>query len=361
MTIMVGIDMHVKTLVCEIGHGKKAPKKKTFTNETIGHYRLMDYIDEQKQIHNASDVLVAYEASGLGYVLYDKFNEKGYSCAILAPTELKRSATGFKKKRDKKDAHDIYETVRGHVLAGNQLHDVWVPDKNLRAERDVVRSLHDLSEKITQVKNQVQTLLKKYGIRRPEKIDSWTKAFMFWLEDIGKKQSKEFRICLHSFLRQISFLTDEKKYIEKEVKAIADKPKFKKVYEKLMEVPGVGVRTAMTFLTEIGDVTRFNNRREIGSYMGLTPSTNESGDADDRKGRITRSGPYRLRSILNQAVWIHLRFCGEEKVAYDRIATRNPKHKKKAVVACMRRLGIKLWHIACDVIKEKNLEEEKTA
>ena len=119
-----------------------------------------------------------------------------------------------------------------------------------------------------------------------------------------------------------------------------------------MEIDGVGLKTAMTFLTEIGDVNRFANRRKIGAYMGLTPKSRESGDADDRKGRITREGPFRLRSILNQAVWAHLRFNGQERKYYDRIVERNPKRKKKAIVACMRRLGIRMWHTALNAVNE---------
>ena len=50
MTIMVGIDMHVKTLVCEIGIGRKKPKKKNFSNNHMGHEELIHYIEEMKQI-----------------------------------------------------------------------------------------------------------------------------------------------------------------------------------------------------------------------------------------------------------------------------------------------------------------------
>ena len=68
MIIMVGIDMHVKTLVCEIGIGKKKPRQKTYSNDYTGYLNLIHYIEEAKRIHNATGVLVAYEASGLGYV-----------------------------------------------------------------------------------------------------------------------------------------------------------------------------------------------------------------------------------------------------------------------------------------------------
>jgi len=110
------------------------------------------------------------------------------------------------------------------------------------------------------------------------------------------------------------------------------------------------VLTAMVFLTEIGDVRRFSSRQQVGSFLGLTPSSFETGEADDRKGHITRQGPGRVRKVLNQAVWSRLRTTPQARAKFERIATKNPKHKKKAVVALMRDLGIAMWHKALDAL-----------
>jgi len=103
--------------------------------------------------------------------------------------------------------------------------------------------------------------------------------------------------------------------------------------------------TAMTFLTELGDLSRLHNRRQVGAYLGLAPSCYETGDTGDRKGRITRQGPSRVRHVLCQAVHAWVRGNQDEQRFYKRLVGRNPKCKQKAVVACMRRLGIRLWHI----------------
>jgi transposase len=346
MTIIVGIDMHVKNLVCEIGYGKNFPYKKVFPNDFAGHQALFYYIEHLKKDHKTEDVLIGYEASGLGYVLYDRAIAKGYRCSVLAPTELLRSATGFKKKTDKKDASYIYETLRGHVLAGNRLSNIWVPDKEFREDRDLVRTWFDVSEKITRVKIQVQTLLKKYGLKRPNDFESWSKDFINWVMCERNKLGKGFQVSMDSLFRQLDFLNSECKLIEKEVKKLSQNKRYKQMCDALLEIKGVGLKTAMTFITEMGDMRRFQNRRQVGAYIGLVPSSFESGESSDRKGRITRNGPYRLRSILNQALWAHLRYNGEEKKCYERIIEKNPKRKKKAVVACMRRLAIRMWHVA---------------
>ncbi len=355
MVIMVAIDMHVKRLVCELGYDKGEPRRCTYANDLIGHRRLMDEIASMKQELDVGEVLVAYEASGLGYVLYDRMREAGHQCAVMAPTELLRSASGYKKKTDKKDCSYIYETMRGHVLAGNRLHGIWVPDKQLREDREVVRARFDVGQKLSRVKVQIHTLLKKFGVQKPEDLNNWTKAFRAWLEEMGESMGPGFRIGLETLLRQLEFLEDEQSHLWRMILALSQTERYRDQYEELRKIVGVGLITAMTFLTEMGDVMRFSNRRQVGSFMGLVPSSFESGEINDRKGRITRDGPYRIRSVLNQALWAHLKYNGEEKATYERIVEKNPKRKKKAVVACMRRLGIRMWHIANDVESSKKL------
>jgi transposase len=115
------------------------------------------------------------------------------------------------------------------------------------------------------------------------------------------------------------------------------------------KIKGVGLIVAMVFLTEMGDLTRFSNRKQIGAYLGVVPSSNESGESDDRKGHITHQGPARVRYVLNQATWNIIRFDEKERAVYERIVKKNPKHIKIAVVAMMRRLGVRMWHTALPV------------
>ncbi len=63
----------------------------------------------------------------------------------------------------------------------------------------------------------------------------------------------------------------------------------------LTSIIGVGTLTAMVFLTEMGDLNRFPNRRKLKAYVGLAPTSHESGEIKDRKGHIARRGSSRLR------------------------------------------------------------------
>jgi transposase len=120
------------------------------------------------------------------------------------------------------------------------------------------------------------------------------------------------------------------------------------VVAELVEQVGVGVLTAMVFLTELGDMKRFRNRRQLASYLGLAPCSHESGEVSDRKGHITRQGPSRVRKVLCQAVWAGLRWGSPDATWFQAYVRQHPRRRKVAAEGVMRRLAIRLWHRARD-------------
>jgi len=97
-------------------------------------------------------------------------------------------------------------------------------------------------------------------------------------------------------------------------------------------------------------VLRFHNRREVGGYVGLVPGSYESGEAQDRKGHITRQGSARLRKALCQATWSRICHDPRTRLLHERLVKKNPNKKKIAVVACMRHLAILMWHQAVESV-----------
>ena len=132
--------------------------------------------------------------------------------------------------------------------------------------------------------------------------------------------------------------------LEAEVEELSRDERYVRAVRNMTELDGVGILTAMTFLLELGDVRRFDNRRQLASYLGLVPTSYESGDDDDHKGHITRMGPARVRKVLNQAAWTIVRLDPLWKARYGPLAER--RGALKAIVAIMRKLGIELWHRA---------------
>jgi transposase len=347
---MVACDLHDKTLVLMIARGREAAETLTLANTRSGRQKLIRRLQEQSQADQGVRVIFAYEASGQGFGLHDELTAAGIECHVLAPTKIARSPQQGRRKTDHQDAELLLQLLRGHVLAGNPLPSVWIPDTQTRDDREAVRARLDVAEKSTATKTQIQGLLKRHRLTRPaDSGKAWTRGFMSWLRSLTRDETLGvgLRVTLASLLRQWEFLEEETERLDMALLQLASAPRYAEAIATLTRLQGVGVLTALVFLTELGDARRFANRRQIGAYLGLVPSSHESGACGDRKGHITRQGPSRVRRVLCQATWCRVREQGgADRAAYERVVRKNPKHKKIAVVASMRRLAVRMWHQA---------------
>jgi transposase len=112
------------------------------------------------------------------------------------------------------------------------------------------------------------------------------------------------------------------------------------VVRRLCTAPGVGPVTATTFAATIDDATRFGAAKQVRAYLGLVPREYSSGERQ-RKGRISKAGGGRARTLLVEAAWALLRWRNAKNEAlYDwamRIAAR--RGRARACAALVRKLA----------------------
>ena len=346
--IMVGCDLHERTMLLMIATGKEKPQKRSFRNTPAGRSEMIAYLRKRSEAEQGARVVFAYEAGCLGFTLYDELTAAGFTCHVLAPSKLDHSGHDHKNKTDEKDARRILKALRAHLLGGEDLPAVWVPDLEARADRALVRLRLSLGEEVSAAKARVQSWLKIQGFRKPAGVKNWTQAHRRWLAGLAQGLESSVlgsnRLVLESLLRQLESLEAEALKVETQVSELADQPRYAEPVRALAGHTGIGILSAMVYLTEMGDLSRFSNRRQIGAYVGLVPSAFESGEADDRKGHITRQGPGRVRKVLCQAVWSRIQHDDATRDYFAELERVRPKRKKVAVVAHMRKLAIRLWH-----------------
>lgn len=355
--IMIGCDLHDRSMLLRYSVGAGQPGQASFFNDATGRSVMIRRMQRLAEKHHSQRIVFVYEASGQGYGLSDLLHAHGIECYVLSPTHLPKSAKRSKQKTDVKDAQMLLEQVRGFVLAGNELPVVWTPPQRLRDDRELVRARVDAADEITRVKLQVLSMLKRRGIVKPRWYTSrWSKRFVTWLrEEVVASLDPVVAPVLEKLIARYELFHGEQTKLDKAIRKLSCADRYRVPCQELRKLPGVGLLSAMTFLTEMGDWNRFHNRREVAAYLGLCPSSFETGGpGKDRKGRITRQGPSRLRKMLCQAAWVSLIHCPEAKRAYHRIKQGQSKRTKKALVAVMRRLAIKMWHRAlwCGVSTE---------
>ena len=351
--IMIGCDLHDETMLLKVANGPQAPETLSVKNTARGREGMIAELKRRAQAVGGARLVFTYEASGQGFGLYDQLTAAGIECYVLAPTRIAHSQRQRSQKTDEKDALELLELLRAHILAGNSLPKVWIPKAELRDDRELVRMRLDVGHKVTLLKTQIKSLLKRYHLRRPQAVGKgWTMSFRAWLSrDLAAPADPQKsplgaggRAVLASLLRQLSSLEQEGECLDQEIVKLAWSPRYEKAMLEVTKLCGVGVLTGVVFLTELGDLSRFTNRRQLAAYLGLVPSSHETGKTNDRKGHITRQGSSRVRKVLCQATWARVRYDPDEKAVYERIKAKNPKHKKIAVVASMRRLSVRMWH-----------------
>lgn len=342
--IMVGCDLHDKSMLLKIAVGCQKPTVETWGTDPDSVVLLIRYLTNWAQRLGGARVLFAYEACGFGFRLHDELSDAGIECYVLAPSKMHKSVKHRKRKTDERDAQFILDSLRSYVLAGVEMPLVWVPDPQTRDDRELVRRRLAIAEDASAAMVRIRWLLKGHGIKVAP-ANAWTDEYWQWLDQLANGGLPAGAgAALASLMRQVKWLWSERDILDEQVFALAKAERHCPVVSALCRHKGVGTLTAMVFLTEMGDLSRFANRRHIGSFLGLVPSSHETGESADRKGHITRQGPGRVRKVLCQAVWSRLRCDKHEREAYDRVVLRNPKHKKKAVVARMRTLAVVLWH-----------------
>lgn len=344
---IVGCDLHDRSLLVSFAVGKQEPQEKSFGNDAEGRSALIDFLWSYAEQNNSQRIVLVYEASGQGYGLYDLLADQGIECYVLSPAHLVKSAKRQKNKTDAKDARHLLEQARAYVLAGNKLPVVWIPPPALRNDRELVRARLETAEAGTAVKLQILALLKRQSCVLPPS-HNWTKRFLRWLKECATRLPEVVAPVLTGLLARLEVIGQQQVQLDRELRQLAQSPRYRAPCAALRALPGVGLITALVFLTEMGDLTRFPNRRTVAAYLGLTPAAHESGEASDRKGHITRQGPSRLRKVLCQAAWAAVRWDSDVAAAWARIRGGRPQRGKKAIVAIMRRLGIRLWHVALE-------------
>jgi transposase len=149
--------------------------------------------------------------------------------------------------------------------------------------------------------------------------------------------------ALGPVLEQIGSLTERIRDYDRKLETICQEhyPET----ELLRQVEGIGPLTALTFVLTVEDPHRFEKSRAVGTYLGLVPATDRSGDSDPQK-RISKEGDEMLRKLLvGSAHYVLGPFGSDSDLRRhgEKIACRGGKNaKKRAAVAVARKLSVLL-------------------
>jgi transposase len=244
---------------------------------------------------------------------------------VVVGNPLKTKAIAEAKiKTDKVDAE-----VLAQLLRCNYLPDVWQPDEMTQTQRSLITHHTGLTCQRARHKNRIQCLLARLLLDPPSRF-LWNEAGLAWLKSLDLSGPE--RLILDSELRQLQQVELELVVLDRElVENARREPRVK----LLMTLPGVNYVVALGLLAALGDIHRFRDGDHAASYLGLVPSTRQSG-SKCYHGHMTKAGNPQARWLLTQSAQHVARHPGPLGAFFRRLAKR--KNRQVAIVAVTRKL-----------------------
>jgi transposase len=238
-----------------------------------------------------------YEAGFCGFWIHDALEASGVECTVVNPADV---PTKDKEKRQKSDPVDSRKLARS--LRAMELDGIYVPTRSALEDRQLLRSRKRLVKDLQRCRNRIKSLLHFYHIGSVADWDQrWSKKYLNWLENIQMCQ-KSGQAAFEAYLSELKAIAKLKVSLDKEIRLLSHAPGYAHQVQLLESVPGIGLLSAMIFLTEITDINRFASLDQLCSYIGLVPDTRSSGEKEN-VGQMTKRGNTILKSTLIESAW----------------------------------------------------------
>jgi transposase len=334
----VGLDIHTKHIsICALNE----------TGQVAHRSRVRSIEEMMRTLKGLTDRFeVCYEAScGYGH-FHDLLRPLAARVLVAHPGQL-RLIFRSKNKNDRNDAERLAK-----LLYLGETPTVHVPSLEVRTWRELINCRSQVIAKRTRAKNTVRALLRGAGVVPPKQPALWTKKGLAWLRQVTlPTTSQQLRRDL--LLEEIETLIRQVRRIEQQLNRQAQQTP---AVAQLRSIPGVGIRTAEAVAAFVDDPHRFRNAKAVGSYFGMVPCQDQSGDKN-RLGHITREGAPVVRQLVAEAAWQAQRRSPTVRAYFERAQRGDPQRKKIALVATAHYLVRVMWAL----LKRGTVWEEKVA
>lgn len=235
------------------------------------------------------DLKVCYEAGPTGFVLARRLIKLGLDCVVMAPTKTTRKPNE-KIKTDKRDAMKIAREFRNGDIV-----EVRIPPSNDQAIRDVARARTDASDDLSRSKQRLKSFLLCNGHRYSGSA-TWGGPHMNYLRGLSLGNPAQ-QIVLEEYLLAIEHCRLRlDRLVEKMGELLVDW-EWKPAVDALMAFKGFKIVAAMTIISELGDLRRFESPRSLMGFLGLVPGEHSTG-GKRHQGAITKCGNSHARWML---------------------------------------------------------------
>jgi len=285
----VGFDVHKDTIAVAVAQEGEEPRYlKTISHDLHAVEKLIHELREKGKYQ----LRVCYEAGPTGFVLARRLLAWGVDCIVVSPSKVPKGSDD----RVKTDKHDAIKLAR--LLRSGDLKGIHLPDERDEAVRDLCRARTDAVEDKRRLRQQLKAFLLRNGYKYTGK-SSWTQAHMRYLRELAMNHPAQ-KLVLEETLQAIDLADHRIKQLEAHLEQVVSQWRMKPVVEALQCLKGIQFISATVLTSELGDLSRFENPRQLMAYLGLITNENSTGERR-RQGSITKCGNGHVRMFLIEA------------------------------------------------------------
>lgn len=299
VAIYVGVDVSKKTLDIAVKQPDGHYLHKKISNDRPGFKKALSLM--------ADNCCVVMEATGSYYMPFAYFlHSNNILVSIVNPLSVNHfcKMRMSRAKTDRKDAAMIAEYGKSEMPR------LWVPKEPYLIE---LQQMGGILDNLTRQKTSISNQKEAFGCS-----GKMTEAVKEILE------------------KQLAYLESEIKAIETRMYEIGEQH-HAELLTNLRTIPSIGKQTALMLLIITDGFSRFENAKELVSYVGLCPRLYESGSSIKGKSRICKMGMSRMRQLLYLCAMSAIKVNSQCKAMFERLKQRG-KNGKLALVAVASKL-----------------------
>ena len=307
----------------------------------------------EKKLNRPIPVVSCYEAGYDGFWLHRFLVANDVQNHVMDPASIHVDRRARRAKTDRLDAETMVRVLMAYCRGERKVFSlVRVPD----VEDEDARRSHRERERLVRERvahvNRIKGVLASQGVHGFEPVrKNWEQQLAAVKtgdgRDLPPKLCAEVRrhcVRLHLVIGMIAEVEAERDVLvsKTELNSEAGTPEQK--MSMLMGLRGIGPAFASVLVREVF-WRKFENRRQVGSYLGLAPSPYDSGGSRRSQG-ISKAGNPRARTAAIEMAWLWLRHQPDSELTQwynSRVGAFTGRIRRITIIGLARKLVIALW------------------
>ena len=351
-TIFVAIELSQKTWLAVV----RSPDRDRISRHKVeggndaGLLALIEVVRARatRALGSAPTVVSCYEAGYDGFWLHRRLVAAGIANFVFDPSSIAVEQRRRRAKTDRLDGELLLRTLMAHCRGEPRVvRIVRVPSPEQEDVRRGSRERERLIKEQTGHSNRIKALLRTLGLAagNPRRRD--------WLKWLAEQRDWQGQPVPPHYLAELAREHARLMLVVAQLGDLSQAPeatdgpaaaRMAKQKTRLRQLKSLGLASAGTLVDE-ALYKDFDNRRQVGSYIGLAPSPWRSG-ATSREQGISKAGNRRARRQAIELAWLWLRHQPDSALSrwfQQRTAGASARMKRIAIVALARKLMVALW------------------